>query len=247
MANEQPTETNSRSAVMLEEFLEDEILKTQDGLRRTRVLGVIMIGAVIAYMSYITAGLTEFMVPKTAAEMTTDFVSSQVASKTDLLADKIKEEIPKLVRGLPDHALEKIPEYRATFENNVVGNLSAHAQTTSGHLDKLLKAFFEGHEPEIKKFVEAAENEPLSDIFKEELLAAILDYLRSVPPNGEPLTEKFDKSLLVLKQAEAKLDFLAVGKDLSPAEKKTRYALAVVADGIRDQLHAIKMKNAIEE
>ncbi|MGY8675171.1 MAG: hypothetical protein ACKVHO_21560 [Verrucomicrobiia bacterium] len=247
MANEEPIETNSRSAVMLEEFLEDEILKTQAGVRRTRIVGVIMVAAVVGYMTWITTGLTEFLVPKTAAGMTTDFVSAQVASKTDLLADAIKEEVPKLVRSLPDYALGQIPQYRETFEDNVVGNLDFHAQTTSKHLDNLLKAFFKGNEPEIKQFLEATEEEPIGEIFKEEVLAAILDYLRSVPPNGEPITEKFDKSLLVLKQAETKLDYLAVGKDLSPAEKKTRYALAVVGDAIIDQLHALKMQKAVED
>ena len=67
MANEEPIETNSRSAVMLEEFLEDEILKTQAGVRRTRIVGVIMVAAVVGYMTWITTGLTEFLVPKTAA------------------------------------------------------------------------------------------------------------------------------------------------------------------------------------
>ncbi|MBG85546.1 MAG: hypothetical protein CMO80_01435 [Verrucomicrobiales bacterium] len=247
MANEESNTSSDKSAATLESFLEDEILKTQDSLRRTRVTGFILIVAVLSYMGYITTGLTEFMEPKKAAEMTTGFVNDQVSTRTDLLAEMIKSEVPRLVAGLPDHALEQIPTYRETLENTVIINLERHAKSTGEHLEATLQAFFDGHEPEIKKFLESTENEPINEVFKEDLLNAIMDYLRSGPPNGEPLTEKFDKSLLALKQAETKIDYLTVNKDLSRAEKKTRYALAVIAEAISEQLHTINLIQETKE
>jgi hypothetical protein len=237
---------NSKTAEVLQDFLEDEILKSQDSLRRSRMFGVIVIAVVTGYMGYITNGLRAFLEPVEAASMTTSFIETQVSAKTDLLAGEIKGRIPALISGLPDHFLAEIPRYRRHLEETVITGTRTHMQEVAENLEVNLASFIEGHKENINKMLTASNEIEITEDLKEALTDDILDFLATVPPNGESVVERIAKSLEVLKQAEAAVDRLAANADLSPPERKTRYALAVLADSIQDQMHQLKVKVRLE-
>ncbi|MGB0581358.1 MAG: hypothetical protein ACPGVU_16790 [Limisphaerales bacterium] len=232
---------DSKSAEILQDFLEDEILKTQDSLRRSRLFGVIVIVIVTLYMGYITNGLRGFLQPDEAAKLTTMFISDQVTSKADLLAVEIKSHIPKLIEELPEHFLKEIPRYRQSLEDTVVTATRTQMQGVAGNLDEHLNAFMDTHQKDIKKMLSSTDEVEVTEALKESLADDVVEFLNTVPPNGESVTERIAKSLEVLSKAEAVVDRLAQNKNLSPAEKKTRYALAVLAGSISEKGHELEM------
>ena len=232
---------DNKSAEILQDFLEDEILKTQDSLRRSRLFGVIIVVIVTLYMGYITNGLRGFLQPDEAAKMTTVFISDQVTSKADLLAVEIKSHIPKLIEELPEHFLKEIPRYRQSLEDTVVTATRTQMQAVAGNLDEHLNAFMDEHKDDINKMLSSADDVEVTDALKESLAEDVVEFLNTVPLNGESVTQRIAKSLDVLKKAETVVDRLAQAKDLSAAEKKTRYALAVLAHSISDKGHQLEM------
>jgi len=232
---------NNKSAEILQDFLEDEILKTQDSLRRSRLFGVIVVVIVALYMGYITNGLRSFLQPEEAAELTTNFISEQVTSKADLLAGEIKSHIPKLIQGLPEHFLKEIPRYRQDLEDTVVTASRTQMQGVADDLDEHLNAFMVEHKEDINKMLTSSDEVEVTEALKEALTDDVVEFLNTVPPNGESVVQRIGNTLQVLKKAEAVVDRLAKNQDLSPTEKKTRYALAVLASSIVDKDHELKM------
>jgi len=239
---------DDKTREILQNFLEDEILSAQESVRRSRLFGVIIIGVVCLYMGYITNGLRAFLEPKQAAEFATMFVSSQVASKTDLVATRIQEKIPELITGLPDHLLKEIPGYREDVEESVVSTARAHMTEVAAQLDANLKLFLEENQENVKALL-ASDNELTEpdEAFKEALFAQIMDFLETVPPDGNSLADRLATSLKMLSDAEANVEHLTKNQNLGPSERKTRYALAVLADSISDDLHRFELNKKFEQ
>jgi len=243
MADQTPNSTvDQKTAQMLQDFLEDEILKSQDALRQTRMFGVIIVAVVAGYMGYITNGIRGFLTPKEAAEMTTSFIETQASHKTDMLSNAIKERIPALISGLPDHFLSEIPKFREDLENRVINATRVQMLEVAESLDTDLATFLEEHKDQINEMITAAKDAEVSEALKEALAEDILEFLSTVPPEGESIAQRIGHSLDILKRAEAAVDRLAKNKDLTPGEKKTRYALAVLSDSIQDQMHELQLK-----
>lgn len=239
---------DDKTREILQNFLEDEILRAQDTVRSSRLFGVIIIGIVCLYMGYITVGIRKYLEPTEAATFATMFITEQVDSKTDMVADRIKEKIPELITGLPDHILSEIPRYREDMEDSVVSTARAHMTEVAARLDENLKVFMEENQESIKKML-ASEGElgEVDEAFKEALFKQIMDFLQTVPPDGDSLAVRLDTSLKMLSEAEAKVEHLAKNQNLSASERKTRYALAVLADAISDELHRFELNKKFEK
>ncbi len=239
---------DDKTRELLQNFLEDEILRAHDSVRRSRLFGVIIVGVVCLYMGYITNGLRKFLEPGEAAAFAVMFVSAQVDSKTDLVADRIKEKIPELITGLPDHILEEIPRYRNDMEDSVVSTARAHMTEVTARLDENLKVFLEENQESIKKMLATkGEIGEVDEAFKEALFEQIMDFLETVPPDGDSLSDRLNTSLKMLSEAESKVEHLAKNQNLGASERKTRYALAVLADAISDELHRFELNKKFEK
>ncbi|MBI3192129.1 MAG: hypothetical protein HYZ36_05630, partial [Pedosphaera parvula] len=57
----------------------------------------------------------------------------------------------------------------------------------------------------------------------------LMGYLEEKPEGGESIKEKLDTSLDALKRIDKQMERLATAKDLTPQEKKTRRAIAIVS------------------
>lgn len=239
---------DDKTREILQNFLEDEILSAQDAVRRSRLFGVIIVGVVCLYMGYITNSLRAFLQPQQAAEIATMFISSQVASKTDLVASRIQEKIPELITGLPDHLLSEIPRYRQDVEESVVSTARAHMTEVASQLDQNLKLFLESNQESVKALLDSdSEVTEADEAFKEALFAQIMDFLETVPPDGASLADRLSTSLKMLSDAENKVEHLAKNQNLSASERKTRYALAVLADSISDDLHRFELNKKFKD
>lgn len=230
-----------RAKEILADFLDEEILRAQDSLRRSRTFGIILTAIVAAYMGFLARGINEYLRPDEAAKLTTIFVAEQVQSKSDLLAAKIREDVPAMIARLPDHFLSELPKYRQRLEDTVIDNSDQHMRTTIGSLDIDLAEFLQAHKADVKALLDSRDQLEITEAFNDALYDHLMDFLTTVPPKGESFSQRLRRSLDILKIAEERIDFLALNKNLSRSEKKTRYALAVLSQSISDQMHQMQM------
>jgi hypothetical protein len=231
-----------RTKEILTDFLDEEILRAHDSLRRSRMFGIILTCGVALYMGFLARELGKYLAPDEAARMTTIFIADQVQGKSDLIAAEIKSGIPGMITKLPDHFLSEMPKYRQNLEDSVISNSETHMRATVAALDVDLGAFLLEHQEDIKKLLESSEDLAITESFTDDLHDEILDFLMTVPADGESFAERLQRSLDVLQIAEERIDLLARNKNLSRTEQKTRYALAVLSQSITDQMHAMKMR-----
>jgi hypothetical protein len=62
-----------------------------------------------------------------------------------------------------------------------------------------------------------------------------MSYIHESPQNGEALGVQIDKSLSSLQEIQKKMHHLAANKNLTPEEKKTRRAIAILSTSIDKQ------------
>src|SRR5689334_7408552 len=108
--------SNEAAAV---EFIQQELPKARQTLRRTRIFGFFLIAFVAAYMSFICHTMKEFLQPKAAAEVASVMIAEHVTRDGPALAMQIEREIPLLIRQLPKYVTGALPDYRKQIENDI--------------------------------------------------------------------------------------------------------------------------------
>lgn len=226
-----------------EQFLADELAATRRALQRTRVAGLIAIVVVVSYMSYVTHALQNELEPQAAARLATGFVQEQVSAKTDALASQVKERIPALVAGLPDYVQRELPRYREKLEDRLELDFREHSLATAQQLGKHLDDFLQAHVVEIRALLKLADSKPealqsLAPDLEQEIIRSLSDK----SAGDESLKEKIDQAFVELQKVEAQVDRLAKAVNLTPQEKKTRHAIAVIARSAEQQVKQLEMQ-----
>lgn len=231
------------AASLAEKFLADELAATRSALARTRLFGVVIVIVVIGYMSYVATALNRQLQPKAAADFATTFVAGQVIEKTDAIASQVKERIPALVAGLPDYVQRELPRQREALEERIEQDFKAHCHSTAQQLGKHLDDFLGAHIVQIRTLLNTAENKPeLLEALGPDLDQEIVRYLSDKSAGGESLKEKIDQALAELQKVEQHVDRLAKNVNLTPQEKKLRYAIAVVARSAEQHTKQLKLQ-----
>ena len=233
-----------------EQFLAAEVLRSRDALRRTRLAGLLAIIVVGGYMGFLAIRLRQELSPKNAAEHAVNFVVGQVGDRSESLATEVKTRIPALVATLPDHFKEELPKYREALETRLEGDFQAHCAATSVQLGKHLDDFLKNHIVTIRALLKTADNKPeMLKVLGPDIANEVLTYIEDRGAAEESLKEKIDAALVELQRVEKLVDRLANAKDLSPQEKKTRHAIAIVSRSANEQVHQLQeeLKTAIKK
>ncbi len=222
-------------------FLDEELARLRNSLRRTRAAGSIIVAVVLAYMSFVTVSFRNFLEPKSAAELTTTLITEQVQNRTDAVARQIKQRVPALIAGLPAFALRKIPEYREQLEERIETDIRMHCQSVTIRLTEKLDEFISTHEASIKTILAKPDELTLDQALKEDFTREVSDFLSSFGDSDESIKEKLDNSYVMLQEISKQTSHLATNQNLSPEERKTRFAFAVIAGSASEQVHHLQM------
>ena len=210
-------------------YVADQLQKARASLHKSRLVGVILILAVLAYMTFLVKSLQNYLDPHQAALMANSFITEQVDEKAKDISDQLKDKIPAMIAQIPDYALGKIPEYREALEDKVEADFTEFAHSTSAQFGKHLDGFLNSHVVEIKALLDSAKDPAKLKALGPDLENEILEYLKEKPDEGESIKDKIDKTLDALKKMEGQMDRLANATDLTPQERKTRRAIAIIA------------------
>ena len=210
-------------------YVADQLQKARASLQKSRMVGIILLVVVLAYMTFLVKQLQPYLDPHQAAEMANAFITEQVDEKAKDISDQLKEKIPAMIAQIPDYALGKIPEYREALEDKVEADFTEYAHATSAQLGKHLDSFLANHVVQIKALLDSAKDPEKLKALGPDLENEIMEYLKEKPDDGESIKDKIDKSLDALKKMEAQVERLANATDLTSQEKKTRRAIAIIA------------------
>lgn len=211
------------------DYLNQQLEAARSSLGRTKLVAVIVILLVVAYMTYVTRGILGHLEPKQAAQTAKGVIVTQLSEQGGALADTLREKIPALLQELPDTVLARIPELRAGVEQRVLAQLRNHAALTAANLEPEFEKFLVEHKDDIQAFLDATQNE---DELREDLSAdldqLLRNYLVSAKDGEESLLEKLEQSKVLLDGITTQTDRLARATDLNEREKQTRKAIAVL-------------------
>ena len=216
-------------------YLTGELEKARKSCGRTRTIGAVAVIIVFAYMSFITTQLSKYFEPKAAADMANTFIGAQVTEKATDLSSELKTRIPELIAELPSFVMQQLPDYRIALEKKIEGDFAEYCHATSRQMGKHFDDYLDAHVVQIRAVLAATQDRHAIKQLGPDIEQTILEYLSDRPEDGESIKEKIEKSLTALKNIENQMDRLALGKDLTPQEKKTRRIIAMIAKAVEDQ------------
>lgn len=230
-----PASATATAETLATDYLANELTKARAACHRTRLVGVILTLIVLAYMSFVTSQLTQYLQPKAAANMANVFISDQVTEKATELSTELKTRIPELISQLPGFLLQQLPEYRQALEHRIELDFRDYCHQTSREMGKHFDDYLDAHVVQIRAVLAATQDRELVKQLGPDLEKTILEYLKDKGADGESIKDKLDHSLEALKRIEAQSTRLALDKDLTPQEKKTRRVIAMISRAVADQ------------
>jgi len=223
------------AAQVATQFVHDELGKARTSLKRAKLTTLILLAVVGGYMGFITNFFVGYMEPKNVAEVATGIVTEQVDQYSTQIADRIREDVPKLVADLPDTIIKSMPDFREQLEDKVeeilIENLTEHSEDFGRHLDDFLGI----HQAEIKELLDTTGDKEKIKVLMTAMEQDILEYLEGEAEDGETIKHKLDVSLAAIQNVEKQLNRLANAKDLNPQELKTRRAIALISKKLQSE------------
>ena len=229
-APQTPAETSDAAAA----YIAQELPKARKALKRTRIVGLVLICLVGSYISFISLTLVKFFQPREAAQIASGMLVQHIASDGPTLALQIERQIPLLIRQLPDYVIRELPTYRQEVELALEGELRAHCAGLSRDLGKELDAQIDSHQSELKSLLEHPNDRAVLRTVLPDLDQTITGFL-TADADGKVVQERITDLATGLKDVEKHMDRLANGAGLTPEEQKARRSLAVLAKAIKDK------------
>lgn len=227
-ANE-PTSSGDTSAAG---YIAKQVQQARVGLQRTRIIGLIALLLLGSEMIYITTKFSSSLEAHSAAEIADGMIMQQINDRGPELAGQLKQKIPEYIQQTPDYALKELPKYRATLEDRLEAQLKQYCDKTNDKLNTQLDSYLNDHKDDIKGMIATGNDPALTKKVGLDLKKQLLAYVQEKPQGGDSIQDELDVSLAALQGTAKTMHHLAVAKNLTPQEKQTRHALAVLTSSI---------------
>ena len=223
-----PKEANLTGEAVVAAYLAQELPKARQILKRTRIIGIILILFVGAYIGIISTIMVNFFQPKAAAEVASGMLAQHVVKDGPILAAKVEWEIPRIIHQVPDYLIGELPVYRKELQQSLETEYQAYCNSLSKDLGDQIDKLIEEHKAEIKTLLESAGDRDAIRKTLPDFDKVIAESMKN-DPEGQALREHIDEWAAALKEVEKRMDRLASGSNLTPEEQKARHALALLS------------------
>ena len=213
-------------------YIAAEIVKARKELKRTRIVGVVLVCVVATYITIISTTMVGFFQPGAAAQVASGMLMQHVSSDGKALTAKVEQQIPQLIRELPDYAIKELPRYRHEMEQTLETELQAHCETLSADVGYQVDLLIDSHHEAIKQVLANANNRAALRQALPDLNRTVATYL-ATDPDGRAIHQHITDLAVALKDVQTRMDRLAYGKNLTPEEKSARRSLALLAQAIQ--------------
>ena len=223
-----PKEAPLAGEAVLAAYLAQELPKARQLLKRTRIICIVLIVFVAAYIGIISTILVNFFQPKAAAEVASGMLAQHAVKDGPILAAKIEWEIPHFIHQVPDYLIGELPIYRKELQQSLEAEYEAYCNSLSKDLGDQLDRLIDDHQAEIKTLLENASDRDAIRKNLPDFDKVIAESMKN-DAEGQALREHIDEWAAALKEVENRMDRLANGSNLTPEEQRARYALALLS------------------
>lgn len=234
MSTPENTKNDQAGNQLAVDFVAKELGQARSSLKKAQIVGIVLILFVAGYVTILTSKLSPYLSPQGAASTANDIILTQVTERAPLIADDLKKRVPEMVARIPDMVIGKLPEWRGQLEEKAEDTLRDQMQDHSVQLGKRLDLFLADHQAQIGELLASTQDKDKTKL--RSLMTSIeqdmLAYMDEKFDQKESIREKIDASLEKLSHMEKQIDRLANANDLTPQEKKTRHAIAVIVQKI---------------
>lgn len=241
------SDTNNMENMTPEQYIQDELNKARVGLKRTQIFGTIVILALCGETALVSGKFAFALQPKEAATIATGMVADQLDQHGDEIQASIAEKIPAMIQQSPDYVISQLPGYRMALEDKVNDALMNYTKSTTDALGARLDDYIDDNKTQIQAVLDNSNDPNALKALGPGLRQQIKEYLAQKPADGgESVTDQISEALTSLQDVQAKVHHLAVDNNLSPTDKMTRHALAVIASSVsKENLEPIPIKEAM--
>jgi hypothetical protein len=223
-----PKEAPLTGEAVLAAYLAQELPKARQLFKRTRIVCIVLILFVGAYIGVISTIMVNFFQPKAAAEVASGMLAQHAVKDGPILAAKVEWEIPHIIHEVPDYLIGELPVYRKELQQSLEAEYEAYCNSLSKDMGDQLDRLIDDHQAEIKTLLENASD-------RDAIRKTLPDFDRVIAESmkndaeGQALRQHIDEWAAALKEVENRMDRLANGSNLTPEERKARYALALLS------------------
>ena len=223
-----PKETTQTGEAVVAAYFAQELPKARQLLKRTRIICMVLILFVGAYIGIISTIMVNFFQPKAAAEVASGMLAQHAVKDGPILAAKVEWEIPHIIHQVPDYLIGELPVYRKELQQSLETEYEAYCNSLSKDLGDQLDRLIDDHQAEIKTLLKNASD-------RDAIRKTLPDFDRVIAESmkndaeGQALRQHIDEWSAALKEVENRMDRLANGSNLTPEERKARYALALLS------------------
>ena len=247
--NPQPNEREVSPVVaadVTEDYINDEIITARRSLKNTKIYGTLILLLLGGETVIVTAKFSAAMQPTQAAQIASGFAREQLDQHSDELQAQIAQRVPELIRQTPDYMIQQMPSYRDAIENKAVDSLSNYCAQTKTELGTHMDAYLAANSADMKAILDGGSSPTADADLGKGLQKEMLAYLKEKPATGASVSDQIDQSLTSLHQMEKTVHRLATATDLSPQEKQTRRALAIITHTVnQEKLQPIPVETVI--
>jgi Na+-transporting methylmalonyl-CoA/oxaloacetate decarboxylase gamma subunit len=223
-----PKEATLTGEAVVAAYLAQELVKARLVLKRTRIICIILILFIGAYIGIISTIMVNFFQPKAAAEVASGMLAQHAVKDGPILAAKIEWAIPHLIHEVPDYLIGELPVYRKELQQSLETGYEAYCNSLSKDLGSQLDKLIDDHQAEIKTLLENAGDRDAIRKILPDFDKVIAESMKN-DPEGQALRGRIDEWATALKEVEKRMDRLASGNNLNPEEQKARHALALLS------------------
>jgi hypothetical protein len=227
-------------------YIAEELAETKKALLNTQIYGSMFVFGIMCFLFSIANGFATNLEPKEAAKITKGLVVQRLDELQPQAADYLKQEIPALIKSVPDMAKSQLPVLREDLETTLESEIEKLANETSSQLDEALSAFLIEKQDEFKTIILAGQDKETTDEVAKSMREMFLAYLTEEHDQDESIQTKLDKALAALRDIEQRTDRMAHASDLDALEKKTRRAVACLFTTVRDNKDALNLPTQAE-
>ncbi|MEO7716007.1 MAG: hypothetical protein ABIY70_07385 [Capsulimonas sp.] len=215
-----------------DKYLIAEVGKVRASLTRTRWICIASAVSTIVYLGVVTANFQQYVAPVSAANMTKAMIGQKLTDSAPLIIDGVKQQIPVLIAQVPTYAEQQLPIYRQRLEDQFEKDLTANLKKGSTDLDAKMDGYLTDNKDQINSVLSSNQDPAAVAKLGDNISHEFMTSLKTTSVGGESIQSKLDSSLESLSQVQTKMDRLANATDLTPQEKKTRHAIAVMTKTI---------------
>lgn len=234
MSEEYKNETNAHQE-FADQFIASEIEKTKKALKQTQIIGVAVFLFIFFYVGSIAMRFHRSLQPDEAANMAKGMIAQKVIESEPELTAYLMREVPAAIEKVPDLVKQQLPELRAQLEDRLAEEFAKYAKETSDQLDAALDQYLEENKADFQTVMLAGSDPELAKEMTAAMRKMFIEYLSEKNGEEESIKEKIDEALRALTEIRAMMHKLAANKNLTPAEKKARRAIAVLMTTIDEK------------